>query len=191
MDLLNWVKNYWPYDEAEGADRAVLQQFLENWSEKGISVYQRENLSAHIVVSCWIVNKNRSKVLMCFHNQYQHWAWLGGHADGDGDLLRVALKETEEESGLKNVIPVSDEPVDICVLYVPMHYKHGKYVSAHLHFNLTYLLEADDTEPVFAKTDENKAVTWVANENVIAETRERDSEPIYQRIMDKIAERKL
>lgn len=191
MDLLDWARNYWPYDEAEGMDKEALIQLLENWKEQGDSLFERETLVAHIAVCCWIVNPQRNKVLMCFHNQYQHWAWLGGHADGDTDLPRVALKETQEESGLETAKLVCDEPIDLSIQYVPMGYKRGKYVPAHLHINLTYLLEATEEEAIRSKPDENKDVKWIAKENVIVETKDIYSQPIYQRIMDKITERRL
>ncbi|MDV2887536.1 NUDIX domain-containing protein, partial [Alkalihalophilus pseudofirmus] len=63
-------------------------------------ILTRKNEFAHFSSSAWTVNKDRTKVLMAFHNIYQSWSWLGGHADGDDHLLRVALRETREETGL-------------------------------------------------------------------------------------------
>ena len=67
------------------------------------NVFSRENSLCHMTASAWISSPDRTKVLMAYHNIYDSWSWLGGHADGDTDLLRVALKEAEEESGLSKV----------------------------------------------------------------------------------------
>ena len=93
---------------------------------------------------------------MAYHNLYQSWAWLGGHADGESDLLSVALREANEESGVL-AVPVSPEIFSLEILHVAPHVKRGKFVCAHLHLNATYLLEADDKAPIRCKPDESSA----------------------------------
>ena len=97
---------------------------------------------------------------MAYHNIFRSWAWLGGHADGDPDLLAVALREVHEESGVTHVAPVSRDIFSIEVLTVDGHIKHGQYVPSHLHLNVTYLLEADTGDTLTAKPDENSGVRW-------------------------------
>lgn len=99
-----------------------------------------------MTASAWVVNKDRSKILLAYHNIYDSWAWLGGHADGEKDLLKVVLKEVAEESGVKNIKPVSEDILSVEILTVDGHEKKGVYVPSHLHLNVTYLIEADDTE---------------------------------------------
>ena len=72
-------------------------------------ILTRKNDIGHFTASCWIVNKEKTKVLMVYHNIYDSWSWTGGHADGDEDLLRVSLKEAKEETGLKNVESLSNK----------------------------------------------------------------------------------
>ena len=103
MDFLEFLKNYQAFNEEEEAERKEIVQFVQAFGDKA---YDRDNLVGHFSSSAWIVNKDRSKVLMIYHNMYKTWAWVGGHADGDKDLLHVALKETQEETGLTNVKPV-------------------------------------------------------------------------------------
>ena len=91
MDLLKWAENYWPYDEAEEADRQSFLQLLEMRKKNSVSLYKRECLPAHITVSCWIVNAKRNHTLLGFHNLYKHWGWFGGHADGE--RMRAAIHE--------------------------------------------------------------------------------------------------
>ena len=93
----------------------------------------RENEIAHMTSSGFIVNKDRTKVLMIHHNIYNSWGWTGGHADGDSDLIAVAIKEAKEETGIKNANPITNDICSIDILPVNSHIKKGKYVASHLH----------------------------------------------------------
>jgi 8-oxo-dGTP pyrophosphatase MutT (NUDIX family) len=95
----------------------------------------------------------------------------------------VAVREVKEESGLVHVKPVSEEIFSLEVLTVDGHEKRGKYVSSHLHLNVTYLLEADPDEPVHIKPDENSRIGWFSLEEAVA----RSSEPWFkERIYTKL-----
>ena len=105
MDLLRELAVYRPWNEQEERDCAELLRRLHSGEE----LYSRDNVAAHLTVSAWVVSPDRSQVLMAYHKLYDSWAWLGGHADGDRDLLAVALREVREESGLTDVRPVSEQ----------------------------------------------------------------------------------
>ena len=137
-DFIRQIENYAPFNEQEEKDKALIL----GWIRNNENAFSRENTVAHITASAWVVNKDRSKVLMVYHNIYNSWSWLGGHADGETDLLSVAIREVKEEAGISNVHPVSEEIFSMESLTVDGHVKKGKYVSSHLHFNITYLLEA-------------------------------------------------
>ena len=125
---------------------------------------------------------------MAYHNIYDSWSWLGGHADGDHDLLAVALREVREESGLTAVRPVSRSIYSVEILTVDGHEKRGAYVSSHLHLNVTYLLEADPAEPVRCKPDENSRVGWFGLEEAVAASTEPwFRERIYKKLNEKLA----
>ena len=94
-EMIQKIREYKPFNEQEERDREVLLRLLSGVED----VYSRENLTAHMTASAWVVNANRDKVLMAYHNIYHSWSWLGGHADGERDLLAVALREVGEESG--------------------------------------------------------------------------------------------
>ena len=111
---------------------------------------------------------------------------LGGHADGEQDLLSVALREAREESGVAHVRPVSEEIYSLEILPVTQHVKRGKFVSAHLHLNLTYLLEADAHDALRCKPDENSGVRWFQPDEVCAAVSEPPMRVIYQKLMDKL-----
>ena len=87
--LIDQIENYKPFNEQEEMDKFLIL----NWIRKNDNAFSRENTLAHMTASAWVVNKDRSKVLMVYHNIYNSWSWLGGHADGETDLLSVAIRE--------------------------------------------------------------------------------------------------
>lgn len=157
MDTLKrQIENYIPKCEQEEYDKALMLEYMD----KNKDALYRTNTAAHFSASAWVVNKDRTKVLMVYHNIYDSWSWTGGHADGEGDLLLVALREVREETGINSVRPVSEDIFSLEVLTVDGHIKNGRYVSSHLHLNVSYLAEADEGEMLHVKPDENKAVRW-------------------------------
>ncbi len=186
MQLIETIKHYQPYNEQEEKDREEIIRRLESKE----NLLTRENKSAHLTASAWVVNKEKTKVLMAYHNIYDSWAWLGGHVDGEEDLLKVALKEVKEESGIE-AFPVSADIFSLEILTVDGHVKNGEYVSSHLHLNVTYLLEADENAAIRNKEDENKAVAWFGLDEALV----KSSEPwfvehIYQKLNDKLRKMK-
>lgn len=157
MNLTQQLTQYRPWNEQEEADRRELLRRLES----GEDLYTRSNAAAHLTASAWVVSPDRQQVLMAYHNLYDSWAWLGGHADGERDLLAVALREVREESGLTDVRPITEDIYSLEILSVDGHEKHGRYVSSHLHLNVTYLLEADPAAHIRPKLDENSRVGWI------------------------------
>lgn len=151
-------------------------------------LYTRANTAAHFTASAWVVSPDRKQVLMAYHRLYDSWAWLGGHADGDRDLLAVALREVREESGLTEVRPVSEDLYSLEILTVDGHEKHGRYVSSHLHLNVTYLLEADPSAAIRPKPDENSRVGWFSPADAVAASSEPwFQERIYTKLNDKLS----
>lgn len=181
MDLFKELRAFRPWNEQEARDREALLSLLEG----GGAPYGRED-PAHLTASAWVVSPDRRRVLLAYHRLYNSWAWLGGHADGDRDLLAVSLREVREESGLEEVTPVSRDIYSLEILTVDGHEKRGRYVSSHLHLNVTYLLEADPEAPVRCKADENSQVGWFGLEEAVAAS----TEPWFQkRIYSKLNEK--
>ena len=163
MDLLQEIKNYKPVNEQEENDKKVILEYMQNNSD----YLTRENKVAHITTSIWTVNKERTKTLMVYHNIYDSWSWIGGHADGEEDLASVALRELKEETGVVNASLVNREIFSLEILTVDGHMKKGKYVPSHLHFNITYLAVADEKQKLFINEEENKGVKWFAIDDVL------------------------
>ena len=180
--LIKQIEAYTPFNEQEIRDKAQILAFLHT----GADFLARENTAAHLTASAWVVSPDRSQVVMVYHNLYQSWSWMGGHADGDWDLLHVAKKEVMEECGLQELTVVSPEIFSLEVLCVDGHEKRGEYLSSHLHLNVTYLFEADPAQPLRIKPDENSGVAWVATEDVAQKTNEVwFRERIYSKLMEK------
>ena len=168
MSIYEDIARYEPFNEQEARDKAVILRFLEQNDD----AFLRENLIAHMTASAWVVNPKRDRVLMVYHKIYDSWSWTGGHADGETDLLSVALREVTEETGVTHVRPVSGEIFSLETLTVDGHEKRGQYVPSHLHLNVTYLLEADDAEPLRICEDENKGVAWFSLDGALAASTE-------------------
>ena len=171
-----------PWDEQERRDRELLLAAIHRLD----TPLTRDNPFAHFTASSWIVNPGRTRALMAWHNIYRTWAWTGGHADGESDLLAVALREAREESGVNHICPVTRDIYSVEILPVHAHIKRGQYVSAHLHLNVTYLMEADDAQPLRPKPDENSAVAWLP----LAEAADNREEPfmavVYRKLNEKL-----
>lgn len=176
------IQAYKPYNEQEAFDKRAILAFID----RNPDYLLRTNLIAHFTVSSIVVNEKMDKVLFAHHNIYKSWGWLGGHNDGDEDMLHVALKETEEESGLKKIRPYSKELFMLDTIYVPNHLKHGKHVSDHLHLNATYLVIADDKEKPIVNIEENSGVKWFSIDTVLKIVHEPRMIPIYQKAFAKI-----
>ena len=111
MNLTSVLKTYRPWNRQEEQDIAEILRRLE----QGEELYTRNNAAAHLTVSAWVVSPDRTQILMAYHNLYDSWAWLGGHADGERDLLAVALREVQEESGI-SAVPVSSDIFSVEIL---------------------------------------------------------------------------
>jgi ADP-ribose pyrophosphatase YjhB (NUDIX family) len=179
--LKELIEKYEPVNEQETEDKKMMIKFIEENED----YLTRDNKIAHFSASNWIVNKERTKVLMIFHNIYNSWAWTGGHADGDEDLLHVARKEAKEETGVNNLKLLSDGIASLEILTVNGHVKRGKYVSSHLHFNCTFIFEADENESIRIKADENKDVKWIEIDKVNDAVSEWWMKPTYQKLIEK------
>lgn len=183
LNLKKQIEKYQPFNEQEEKDKEeILRQICASEF-----ILTRNNKNAHFTVSAWIVNKDRQKVLMAYHNIYQSWAWLGGHADGNANLKQVILKEIEEESGLTDVEFLSNDVFSLEILTVDGHEKRGEYVSSHLHLNVTYLLEASTEAPVRIKADENSQIGWIdVNEISKKSTEKWFVDRIYSKLCEKV-----
>lgn len=182
MNYKKQIQTYKPINEQEVADQAVLLRYLELFPH---NILLRDNTLAHLTSSGFIMNKELTKVLMVHHNIYNTWSWTGGHADGEEDLLYVAIKEAKEETGIKTITPLSTEIASLDILPVWGHIKNGKYIATHMHLSVAYLLIADENEALVVKEDENSGVKWVACDELSAYSNEPKLVEIYNKLIFK------
>ena len=176
------IAAYLPRTEQEEADKALMLDYIRRFPD---NILTRENRIAHFTASGFVVNKDCSKVLMAHHNIYKVWAWTGGHADGDSDLLGVALREVREETGAVHVRPLSTAIASLDILPVWGHVQRGQWVSSHQHLNVTYLLTAEETDPLHIREGENTGVAWLPAEGLLKLTNEWQMDGVYTKLLDR------
>lgn len=184
MLLKEKIENYTPYDEQEEKDKEQMLKFINDNED----VLTRNNIFGHFSSSAFVVNNEKNKMVVVYHNIYDGWIYPGGHADGEEDLLSVAVREVEEETGLK--VKILDKDIfSIQSLPVMGHVKRGKYVSAHTHYDVAYLLEADDSIPLVFREDESKGVKWIPFEEADNDTMCDFIRPIHKKLVKKLNNR--
>jgi 8-oxo-dGTP pyrophosphatase MutT (NUDIX family) len=139
-----------------GREAAMLAEFFP-FIAVHPDCFLRSCLEGHLTASAWVVDAARSRVLLTHHRKLDLWIQLGGHADGEANLLAAALREVTEESGLTRVRAVSSEIFDVDRHRIPAR----KTEPEHWHFDVRFLIEADPAEPVII-SDESHDVAWVA-----------------------------
>ena len=183
-ELERQLAAYHPCCEQEAVDRDVMLHFLR----ENTDAFTRENLVAHFTASSWIVNSSRTQALMAWHNLYRAWSWTGGHADGETDLLSVALREAREETGVEHIRPLSPAIASLDILPVWGHVKRGKWVPSHQHLNVSYLLVADESDALQIREGENSRVGWLPAERLLDYTNEWQMDGVYAKLLARARE---
>lgn len=152
QNLLQKLNDYSPEFEAEEEFRASFLSFVN----KNHDCFERSLEEGHVTGSAWIINKSGTKALLTHHHKLNRWLQLGGHADGDSDIINVATNEALEESGLKSIKLVKEAIFDIDIHTIPAR----KTDPEHLHYDVRFLFEADEDEPLIVSS-ESKDLAWV------------------------------
>lgn len=166
MNYIQMIEAYQPVNEQEELEKKVTLDYINLFVN---NVLLRENKIAHITSSGFIMNPTLDKVLLVHHNIRGVWSWTGGHADGDEDLLYVALKEAREETGIIKLQPLMEQIAAIDILPVYGHVKNSKYVNGHLHLSIAFILIAEETEELHIRPEENSAVDWFTIDQITKE----------------------
>lgn len=158
-ELLSLLSRYRTPFNAEAGYIARLRRFVEQHSD----CFDRHLSAGHVTGSSWVVNPVRDCVLLLHHRKHAQWFQPGGHADGDADILRVALRETYEETGLPDgtVRLLDNEIFDVDIHVIPA----GAHGPRHVHYDVRFLMEIDDRIPL-PGNDESHQILWVPLEAV-------------------------
>jgi len=151
-ELIQSLEAYSPADELETEHQFNILNFLRTESH----CYERRNLKGHLTASSLILNHTRDMALMLHHAKLQIWLQPGGHADGETDLLGVAMKEAREETGIPSFKVLSKDIFDIDMHLIPLH----KQVPAHYHLDIRFLLETDSSIPLISNHESNQ-LAWI------------------------------
>jgi 8-oxo-dGTP pyrophosphatase MutT (NUDIX family) len=170
--ILNLLKSYQPTAIDEIAYKKQIIEFIEQNED----CFERTHPKGHLTASAWLLNNNKSKVLLTHHAKLGTWVQLGGHCDGDSNVLAVAIKEAQEESGIDEIVPLSNEIFDIDVHLVPANAKD----AAHHHYDIRFLLQVLGNE-TFKVSEESKDLMWVDKELVKLPTNERSITRMFEK----------
>jgi 8-oxo-dGTP pyrophosphatase MutT (NUDIX family) len=162
LELIHQLLSYQtPFPE----EKEFIHRFMELLISK--DAFQRTHLPGHITGSAWIINQNKDQVLLVHHAKLNKWVQPGGHADGNENVLGVALREAEEETGLKN-FKINEPIFDIDIHTIPAR----KDFPEHQHYDIRYLLEADINQPIVVN-EESHDVRWIPIDGLEKFTLER------------------
>ena len=153
VPLLKLLRKYNPTAAEEVAFKLEMLTFIKN----NVNCFERSLEIGHITASCWLLSRDGSSALMTHHAKLDQWLQLGGHCDGEADVLAVALKEAREESGINEIRPVSEDIFDIDIHLIPANNREKE----HFHYDIRFLLQVDSDEQ-FVVSDESKQLQWVS-----------------------------
>lgn len=168
QDLLS---NYIPSKEEDFSILSRFRQFVDENDQ----CFDRSLRAGHVTGSAWIIDKKKAYALFTHHKKLNKWLQLGGHADGNCDIFAVALQEAQEESGLKNIVALSDQIFDIDI-----HLVTDRHFGEHHHYDVRFLFEADCSEKLVISHESNE-LQWIA----LNEAKSLVTEPSVLRMLNK------
>lgn len=150
--LLELLGRYRPIDDADRMRCERIAEFIKTTPR----CFERGNLEGHITGSAWVVDKSRERVLLTHHKKLGKWLQLGGHADGNPDVMDVAMREAREESGLTDLRALSPEIFDVDVHPIPQHGAE----PAHIHYDVRFIFQTVEPDR-FVMSSESDELAWV------------------------------
>lgn len=183
MDWMEQIRAYRPLIQQEVTDQ---KQMLEDLQQYGSRILFRDLETVHMTCSGFVLDASMEWVLMVQHKIYQSVCWTGGHADGCEDLLAVAVREAQEETGLSDIFPLCSQLISLEILPVPAHEKYGKPVAAHRHNNVTYGLIGSRRGKPTGNEAENDGAAWYPVADLPQICKEAHMLPIYEKLITRM-----
>lgn len=154
--LLDLLDSHRPIDARESEAVRVTVDFVRSHPD----CFERSLLEGHVTGSAWVVSTDGTAVVLLHHDKLGRWLQPGGHADGDGDVARVALREASEETSLRSLRLGGRGIFDVDVHEIPRR----EIEPAHLHYDVRFLFHADRAEEP-KPSDESRGVLWLLLED--------------------------
>lgn len=176
MDRQSLIRQLSTYHSSFETEQVFVNDFLELL--KHPDAFQRHHLPGHITGSSWIVDRSRNFVLLVHHGTLDKWLQPGGHADGEENILNVALREAEEETGVKEYNILQQKFFDLDIHPIPARAGFPE----HLHYDMRFLFEADRTHQVTV-SEESHDVAWIEIEKLDSLT---GGNPSIMRMVEKV-----
>lgn len=153
--IIQKLQEYTPSNEHEKQCKKHMLTFITEHD----NCFERSLQKGHITASVWLVNHDATRALLMHHTKLGRWLQLGGHCDGETDVMAVALKEAQQESGISSIAPVSNVIFDIDIHRIPA----CKREPEHYHYDIRFLMCV--TKDVSAVgNSESKELCWVTKE---------------------------
>lgn len=160
MDKLQLIKAFRLYRTKYEEEAFFIPRFkslITNFS----NCYDRSLLSGHITASAWVVDNHGASALLLNHKKLKRWLQPGGHADGDENILAVAIREVKEETGLDKIKLIEKNIFDIDIHLIPS----SNNVTAHFHYDIRFLMVVDKMASITINYESND-FTWIPLEKV-------------------------
>ncbi len=141
------------YGASDDRDAKCRQRFVE-FVNAHTDCFERSLAVGHITGSAWLMDPSGHKVLLTHHRKLDCWLQVGGHADGQCDVLDVALREAQEESGIDDIIVLESAIFDLDIHRIPQF----KDIASHEHFDVRFLLQAECQ--TLTISEESKDLGW-------------------------------
>ena len=169
--LLGLLANYEPMPEEQ-----IFKDRMIEFLNKHENAFERSLSIGHFTASAWLVSNDGTQALLMHHTKLNMWVQLGGHCDGDSDVLAVALKEAQEESGINSIEPMSVEIFDIDIHTIPGNSKEAE----HEHFDVRFILQVTSDEQ-FVQNRESKELRWIGLDKSEMPTEQRSVVRIFDK----------
>jgi len=145
------------YNSSCEQQEKLKQQMLNFLSNS--DCFERGCVAGHFTASALLLDRDQQKALLMHHRKLNKWVQVGGHCDGNPDVLAVAIQEAQEESGIKSIIPVTRTILDLDIHLIP----GNNFEAEHLHYDVRFLLKVNSDEALHGN-DESLDVRWFAND---------------------------
>mgnify|MGYP001174810723 CR=1 FL=1 len=148
------------YSEKFPLENQTISKY-KTFIKKNPQCFERSLEEGHITCAAWILDHSGKRALLTHHRKLNRWLQLGGHADGNPDVHRVAAREAYEESGISTLELVYGEIMDLDIHTIPAR---GN-VPAHLHYDARFLFRTTDNEN-YQVSEESHDLAWVEMEKI-------------------------